>query len=116
MPLVRLETNEHLHADVQQRLCGELSRAAAAIIGKPETYVMVVVCDGRTMLHAGRPGPAAFVDVRSIGGLGPEVNRRLSESICRTLMAATKIPGDRVYLNFTDVPAGAWGHDGETFA
>ncbi len=115
MPLVRLETNEHLHADVQQHLCAELSRAAAAIIGKPETYVMVVVAEGRAILHAGRPGPAAFVDVRSIGGLGPEVNRRLSETISRIVTGTTRIPGDRIYLNFTDVPAHAWGHDGDTF-
>jgi len=66
------------------------------------------------MVHAGADGPTAFVDVRSIGGLSAKVNRALAARVCQ-LLGEVGIPGGRVYLNFTDVPASHWGHDGSTF-
>jgi phenylpyruvate tautomerase PptA (4-oxalocrotonate tautomerase family) len=67
-------------------------------------------------MFAGKTGPGAFVDVRGIGGLNPETNVRLSKEICRILNQQMAIPADRVYLNFTDVPATHWGWNGKTFA
>ena len=55
------------------------------------------------------------MDIRSIGGLSGEVNRKLSQKICRLLNDALAIPPGRVYLNFTDVKAANWGWKGETF-
>jgi phenylpyruvate tautomerase PptA (4-oxalocrotonate tautomerase family) len=55
------------------------------------------------------------VDVRSIGGLGPAANAKLAAEICAVL-ETREIPPARVYLNFTDVSAGSWGHGGGTFA
>ena len=115
MPLVRLETSERLAPQDKARLCADLSRACSEIIGKPELYVMVAIHDQVSMLHAGKSGPAAFVDVRSIGGLGPDVNRALSARLCEAVGAGAHVPSERIYLNFTEVGASAWGHDGETF-
>ena len=115
MPLIKLDTTERLSDEDKRRLATRLSRLGAETIGKPESYVMVAVADGVTMLHAGEPGPAAFVDVRSIGGLSGSVNRLLSEKICEALTEIAQVPGDRVYLNFTSLTAASWGHDGSTF-
>ena len=115
MPFIRLETTERLTPDVKASLCAKLSRLCAEGIGKPEGYVMAIVQDAVTMLHAGAPGPAAFADVRSIGGLSPKVNRALAEGLCRLLAETLSIPGERVYLNFTEVTSSHWGHDGTTF-
>jgi phenylpyruvate tautomerase len=117
MPLIKVETDGPLEAKQREGLCAQLSKAAAELIGKPERYVqaMVVRLDGHgAMLHGGAPGPTAFVEVRSIGGLGPAVNRKLSQRVC-TLLGEHGVPADRVYLNFLDVPASHWGHDGSTF-
>ena len=67
------------------------------------------------MVMSGKPGDAAFVDVRSIGGLSAEVNRKLSQQVCKLLNDSLGIPADRVYLNFADVEAGNWGWKGSTF-
>jgi phenylpyruvate tautomerase len=115
MPFICLSTNEPLEGEAKQQLCAELSRACAAGIGKPEAYVMAIVHDGVTMLHAGKPGPAAWIDVRSIGGLSGDKNQALAATLCDLVSKKTKVPGARIYLNFTDVPASAWGHDGSTF-
>jgi len=115
MPLIKLDLTERLSDDAKRALCTRLSRICAETIGKPEGYVMVAVADGVAMLHAGKPGPAAFADVRSIGGLNGKVNGALSEKICAALKELAQVSGDRVYLNFTSVDAAAWGHDGSTF-
>jgi phenylpyruvate tautomerase PptA (4-oxalocrotonate tautomerase family) len=64
---------------------------------------------------AGNPGAAAFVDVRSIGGLTNNVNRKLSQQVCKLLNDSLGVPENRVYLNFTEVEASNWGWNGSTF-
>jgi phenylpyruvate tautomerase len=115
MPYLKLETTEAVAPDTRRGLCEQLSRLCAETIGKPEQYVQAVVVDGVTMLHGGAVGPAAFVDVRSIGGLSPKVCQALAAKLCALLDRDLGVPGGRVYLNFTDVAAAKWGHDGGTF-
>jgi phenylpyruvate tautomerase len=115
MPLIRLETSQPVPPGQKASLCASLSRVCAETIGKPESYVMAIIEDGLTVLHGGAPGPAAFVDVRSIGGLSPKVNRAIAERVCRLLADTLSIPGERVYLNLTDVSGDRWGHNGSTF-
>jgi phenylpyruvate tautomerase len=115
MPLIRLQTNVSLSSEVSTGLCADLSRLCAEVIGKPEAYVVAIVDDHQTMSFGGKPGPAAFVEVRSIGGLSPTVNRSLSERICALVTSSIQVESPRVYLNFIDVAASNWGHDGGTF-
>ncbi len=114
MPLLKLETNVALSDEKRKALLGALSRTVAAAIGKPEQYVMVSISQS-DMLMSGKPGGAAFVDIRSIGGLSSGVNRKISEQVCKLLTDALGIAGDRIYLNLTDVDAGCWGWNGSTF-
>jgi phenylpyruvate tautomerase PptA (4-oxalocrotonate tautomerase family) len=62
-----------------------------------------------------KAGDAAFVDLRSIGGLSDDVNRQLSQKVCRLLSESVGVPSNRIYLNFTDVEAANWGWNGQTF-
>jgi phenylpyruvate tautomerase PptA (4-oxalocrotonate tautomerase family) len=64
---------------------------------------------------SGKPGDAAFVDIRSIGGLDGNVSRQLAQKVGSLLKESLGVPPDRIYLNFTDVPAGNWGWNGDTF-
>ena len=114
MPLLKLETTVALSEDQQQRLLGSLSRIVAHAIGKPEQYVMVTI--GRAaILMSGKPNDAAFVDIRSIGGLNADVNRQLSQKVCALLEQELHIPANRIYLNFSEIDAGNWGWNGSTF-
>ncbi|MGO8838800.1 MAG: phenylpyruvate tautomerase MIF-related protein [Limisphaerales bacterium] len=114
MPLLKLETTVALADDKKKALLGSLSKIVAGTIGKPEQYVMVVVSPA-AILMSGKPGDAAFVDIRSIGGLSDEVNGQLSQKIGDLLKESLGVSPDRVYLNFTDVPASHWGWNGDTF-
>ena len=114
MPLLKLETTVVLSEDERQALLASLSKITAETIGKPEQYVMVAASQA-AMQMSGSPGDAAFVDVRSIGGLTSDVNRKLSQKVSQLLHDSLGIPPNRIYLNFTDVQANHWGWNGSTF-
>jgi phenylpyruvate tautomerase PptA (4-oxalocrotonate tautomerase family) len=114
MPLLKLQVSVHIDDAKRADLLKELSRIVAKGIGKPEKYVMVTIDQGAAIM-SGEIGDAAFADVRSIGGLDSRVNKALSSNICGLLKDALGIPGDRVYVNFTNVEGGNWGCNGSTF-
>ena len=114
MPLLKLETTVPLAEDKGKPLLAALSKAVVSATGKPEQYVMVTASHS-AILMSGKPGDAAFVDVRGIGGLKGDTNRNLSQQICKLLKDSLGIAPDRVYLNFTEVEAGNWGWNGSTF-
>jgi phenylpyruvate tautomerase PptA (4-oxalocrotonate tautomerase family) len=114
MPLLRLETSAALPEDKRKALLASLSTAVAEIIGKPGQYVMVAASQA-AMVMSGKAGDAAFVDIRSIGGLNDDVNRKLSQQVCKLVNDSLGISPDRVYLNFTDVEDSNWGWNGSTF-
>lgn len=114
MPMVGLQTSAKLSEEQKQGLLKGLSSYTAQTLGKPERYVMVVG-QPASILMAGTDQPAAFVEVRSIGGLSGDVTRTLSAGICRILKEEAGIEGDCVYINFMDIAADAWGWNGSTF-
>jgi phenylpyruvate tautomerase PptA (4-oxalocrotonate tautomerase family) len=114
MPLLKLETTVVLSEEKRQALLASLSKTVAETIGKPQQYVMVAA-NQAAMQMSGSPGDAAFVDVRSIGGLTSDVNRKLSQKVCKLLNDSLGVPQNRIYLNFTDVQASHWGWNGSTF-
>ena len=114
MPLLTLQTSIPLSNAQRRELLSPLSRIVAECIGKPERYVMITVAEA-AILMAGDEQPAAYADLRSIGGLSGEINRQLAERICALLQERIGIAPDRVYLNFTSLSAANWGWNGSTF-
>ena len=114
MPLLKLETTVVLTEDKRQALLASLSKIVAETIGKPQQYVVVTTSQA-AMRMSGNSGDAAFVDVRSIGGLTSDVNRSLSQKVCKLLNDALGIPQNRNYLYFTEVEARHRGWNGSTF-
>ncbi len=114
MPSIKLHTSVSVSEEKREAFLSTMSNILAEKIGKPEQYVMVAIEEG-PMLMSGESGPAAFADIRSIGGLNGDVNRAISASLCELFKEYLDIAQDRVYINFTDVPAVNWGWDGRTF-
>ncbi|MCC6136878.1 MAG: tautomerase family protein [Gammaproteobacteria bacterium] len=114
MPLLTLQTSVVLSNQQRQELLAPLSKIVAETIGKSEHYVMITIAQA-AMLMAGADGPAAYADLRSIGGLSSAVNRKLSERITALLQERLGIPPERVYLGFTSVAADHWGWNSGTF-
>jgi phenylpyruvate tautomerase PptA (4-oxalocrotonate tautomerase family) len=114
MPLLKLETTVAISEDRLEPLLANLSKTVADLIGKPEQYVMVTA-SRVAMLMSGNPGDAAFLDIRSIGGLSGDVNRKLSQALCKLLTDSLGVQPKRIYLNFGELAAGNWGWNGSTF-
>ncbi len=110
MPMLNIKCTKEISDDLQ----GELSKAVAGIIGKPEQYVMVVV-EKAAILMSGEKGDAAYVEVKSIGGLDGSVNGALTQQICKLLQELLLIPSERVYVTFQSVERDHWGWNGSTF-
>jgi phenylpyruvate tautomerase len=91
------------------------SRSIAETLEKPESYVAVCAMDDVDIVWGGSDAPCALCAVTSLGAINLENNRNLSAELCE-LLAEFGIPGDRVYITFTDVPRENMGYDGATFA
>ncbi len=114
MPFVKVTSSIDLPAGEKDLFLAALSKAVAEATGKPERYMMVAFESGSIML-GGKAGPGVFVDIRAIGGLTPVVNAKISALVCAVIDQWLHVPGERVYLTFTDFPATHWGSNGKTF-
>ena len=115
MPLLKLQVSSGTITDEKRDdILRTLSKAVAEIIGKPEKYVMVSI-EESTFFMSGEPGPAAFAEVSSIGGLNIKVNNDLTKKICSLLNRTLSISPERIYVAFYDVSANDWGWNGSTF-
>lgn len=114
MPLLMISSSSPVPEGKRKELLAAASKIVAESTGKPEKYVMVTLVDAGVMM-AGKEEPAAFADVRSIGGLEREVNQTISQKLGELFQKKLEIPPARVYITFTEVPAANWGYDGGTF-
>jgi phenylpyruvate tautomerase len=113
MPLVKLQTSVKIQDKASLAL--EFSKICAQIIRKPESYVQSIVEDDAVISMGGKIVDSAFVEVKSIGGLSPSVNKELSLALCKVLKEKVKIEPSSVYINFSDVSASNWGNNSTTF-
>lgn len=114
MPLLRIQTNQTLGAELQRELPRLASQRIAALLGKPERYVMVSLEHNPAMLFAGSDAPLAFLELKSIG-LPTARTGELSKGLCELLEQRLGIAPDRIYIEFANASGSMWGWDGGTF-
>ena len=114
MPLLRIQTNVELPPERRSTVLREASRAVAAMLGKPERYVMVTLEPRPDMLFAGDDAPLAYLELKSIG-LAEGATAACSRSLCELIREQFGVSPERVYIELTAVPRAFWGWDGGTF-
>jgi phenylpyruvate tautomerase len=114
MPLLKLKLSCPVDAEKKGSVLSDLSQLTARGLGKPEKYVMVTMDEGE-IVFAGENGPAAFADVRGIGGFNRITNQGFAKLLCTYLSETLGIDPQRVYITFTDIEAVNWGWNGSTF-
>jgi phenylpyruvate tautomerase PptA (4-oxalocrotonate tautomerase family) len=115
MPMIRVQLSAPVSDPKRPPLMKRLSATVASLLGKPESYMMVVLETETSMLMSGKTDLAALVELRSVGTISAKQATDLSREITALLGEETGVAGNRVYLNFTGVPGAMWGHDGATF-
>ena len=97
-------------SNMQDRLCSVVEE----VLHKPKAYIMVMVDGQKPIRFGGSDEAALFIEVKSIG-LPGDSPTRLSAGICSAVEELFSVPGDRVYIEFSDSPHDKWGWDGGTF-
>lgn len=114
MPLIKVTTNQSNSAEVQAAFLRQLSAATAAMLGKPESYVMAMFNEQAQMLFAGSAEPLAYVELKSLGL--PENNTPdYSAQLCNLIEKELGIRPERVYIEFSAPARHMWGWSGRTF-
>jgi phenylpyruvate tautomerase len=114
MPLARLTVSVEVPNDQREILLAAVSAIVVKATGKPEAYMMVTLGECEIFM-GGKRAPAAYLDVRGIGGLTPGVNARIAREVGDLLEKELRIALGNVYITFTDVAAANWGWNGGTF-
>ena len=114
MPYIRVTSSVPVSEAAARVLIRRVTDLVATLTDKDEEYVMVHV-DQAAGGIGGQPGPAAFVDVRAIGGLNDMLNARITAALCTLIEETLQIPADAVYLNFSSVRSYNWGWNGRVF-
>ncbi|KAG6435794.1 hypothetical protein SASPL_100671 [Salvia splendens] len=107
MPCLNISTNVSLEATDTSAILSEISSTVAKLIGKPEAvcYVMVVLKGSVPISFGGTEQPAAYGELVSIGGLSPDVNKKISGAIANILETKLSVPKARYFLKFYDTKA-----------
>ena len=115
MPMIRIQTSIAVDEEKQDGLINALSSAVAELLGKPESYMMVILQPETIMMMSGTAEASALVEVRSVGSISEEESKNLSGKISEILGKTIGVGAGRIYLNFQGVPGTMWGFDGRTF-
>lgn len=117
MPLIKLYSSAQQRSAAEiETLLQRVSSDVAALIGKPERYVMTCMLPRVEMTFGGSGEACAYAEVKSIGTMSAKTTAALSGSICATLSEILGVSQERIYIEFQDAEPHLWGHDGGTFA
>jgi phenylpyruvate tautomerase PptA (4-oxalocrotonate tautomerase family) len=114
MPVLKIQTNVVIAEEAKKKLLQDSSAKVAAMLGKPERYVMVMIESNPNMLFAGDNSPLAYMELKSIGLPGDQTSA-FSEALSKLVQQQLSIPPDRVYIEFANAERHMWGWSGGTF-
>ncbi|CAN6576064.1 unnamed protein product [Malus baccata var. baccata] len=108
MPCLNISANVNLDGVDTSAVLSEATSTVAKIIGKPEAGSVPIS-------FGGTEEPAAYGELVSIGGLNPDVNKKLSAAIAAILETKLSVPKSRFFLKFYDTKGSNFGWNGSTF-
>jgi phenylpyruvate tautomerase PptA (4-oxalocrotonate tautomerase family) len=112
MPLLQINTNAS--CDDHNAALKAASKTIADMLGKPESYVMVVLNTGMHMRFAGSDEPCAHLKLKSLG-LDESATAEYSAQLCLLVDSLLGIAPSRTYIEFAGPPRHMWGWDNHTF-
>jgi phenylpyruvate tautomerase len=93
-----------------------LSALLARELDKPEEYVLVCLNPRpAAMTFGGSAEPACYAELKNVGKLSDDRVAELSQALCAELSAGLRVPGDRIYIEFTNADGALWGWNATTF-
>ncbi len=109
MPYISISTSEKV--DDKKKLLEEITTLISSLTNKSKKFVMVKIDDNSEMYFANE-SPCCFLEIKSIGSLNPS---EMAKPINDFVYEKMKIPLDKIYISFEDVPPSMWAWNGRTF-
>jgi phenylpyruvate tautomerase len=113
MPYFSIETNKKIDISETEKLMKKASSFLAGMMTKPEQAIMVTIKPGTPLIFGGADEPCAFVQIKALG-LEKKRCPEFSEKVCGFLEKEIGIPGNRVFIEFTDIDGKTFGYNGDT--
>jgi phenylpyruvate tautomerase PptA (4-oxalocrotonate tautomerase family) len=112
MPLLQINTN--IAIEDPASVVKDASKLVADILGKPESYVMVILNPELNLIFAGSDEAAAHLKLKSLG-LSESETSLYSKQLCGFMEQKLSIKPARTYIEFSSPPRHMWGWDNSTF-
>ena len=109
MPYINILTSKKV--DNKKKILEEITNLISFLTKKSKKFVMAKLDDNSEMYFEDER-PCCFLELKSIGSLNPE---EMAKPISNFVYERMKIPMDRIYISFEDVPASMWAWNGRTF-
>ena len=114
MPVLKIQTNAGITQAQRNDLLTATSAEVARILGKPETYVMVILECNPDMIFGASQSALAYLELKSIG-LPADRTGDISGALCKLINQQLAIPLERIYIEFANAERHMWGWNGGTF-
>lgn len=113
MPFIDCKITRKITDDKKEVLKTELGKSIS-VMHKPESYLMVGICDGYDLYFAGKKlENGAYVGVKVFGSLNKSDCAKMTAAVCGILKEKLDIPSDSVYVTYEGIDN--WGFDGGNF-
>jgi phenylpyruvate tautomerase PptA (4-oxalocrotonate tautomerase family) len=114
MPTLKIQTNVEIPAERRKVVLEAASSTVAEQLGKPESYVMVILETNQDMLFAADDAPLAYLELKSLG-LPEDKTPALSSALCGFMEQHFGVPPSRTYIDFASPPRHMFGWNSATF-
>ena len=113
MPFIDVKLSKKISEEQKEQLKSDLGKSIS-VMHKPESYLMIGICDGYDLYFAGNKlENGAYVSVSAFGSVNPSDTRRMTASICEILNKRLSVNGSHVYVTYEGVEN--WGWNGSNF-
>ena len=109
MPYINISTSAKV--DDKKILLEEISILISSLTKKSRRFVMAKLDDNCEMYFDDQD-PCCFLEIRSIGSLIPS---EMAAPLTVFVHEKMRIPIDKIYISFVDVPASMWAWNGTPF-
>ena len=113
MPMINSKVTVSLPQEKRDILKAEIGKAVA-ILGKPETYLMVGFEENYDLYLGGKKlEKGAFISVEVLGEVDAGASAKMSGKLCEIFEKELGIPGDKIYITYSGYKN--WGWNGGNF-
>ena len=109
MPYISISTSSKV--ENKKILLEEISILISSLTNKSKRFVMAKLDDNCEMYFDDQD-PCCFLEIRSIGSLIPS---EMAAPLTGFVHEKMRIPIDKIYISFVDVPSTMWAWNGRTF-